>query len=328
MKISITTYFSLIVLAIFAGSCSRDPEQPGYLSSQITLFTQSALAIGQNSAASGVRVSAAFSNDITAKGICWGTNGSPTTLQNKSSGGPGSGFVTLNLTGLTPGTTYYVRGYATTANETIYGDPQQFRTLYYQLATLATMPATNITQTTAVSGGNVTTAGGGAISARGICWSSFSSPTIANSYSVDGSGSGSFISTMNNLNPGTTYYVRAYATNQAGTAYGPLVSFTTTALQRATLTGVAISGISRTSATISGSVTADGGIAITNRGICWSTGTNPTYPASAYTLNGYGTGLISATLSGLVPGTIYYLRAYATNAAGTAYGPLTSFRTL
>ncbi len=81
--------------------------------------------------------------------------------------------------------------------------------------------------TTAVSGGNVTSDGGAAVTARGVCWSTNHNPTTADSKTVDGSGTGAFTSNLNGLIAGTTYYIRAYATNSAGTAYGDEVSFTT-----------------------------------------------------------------------------------------------------
>lgn len=95
------------------------------------------------------------------------------------------------------------------------------------LATLTTFATSQITSTTASSGGNITSDGGIAVTARGICWNTASSPTTSNSKTTDGSGSGSFTSNLTGLSSGTIYYIRAYATNTNGTAYGNEVSFTT-----------------------------------------------------------------------------------------------------
>lgn len=95
-------------------------------------------------------------------------------------------------------------------------------------ATLTTLPVSNISGASATSGGNITNDGGSAITQRGIVWSTTPSPTMANSSTNDGSGAGSFTSSLNGLIANTTYYVRAFATNGAGTAYGNQVSFTTT----------------------------------------------------------------------------------------------------
>ena len=90
-----------------------------------------------------------------------------------------------------------------------------------------TTAATSITRTTATSGGNITYDGGIVITARGVCWSTSPTPTIANSKTTDGVTTGSYISSITGLTAATTYYVRAYATNAVVTAYGPQISFTT-----------------------------------------------------------------------------------------------------
>ena len=96
------------------------------------------------------------------------------------------------------------------------------------LPTLNTTTISSITETLAVSGGNITNNGGATVTSRGVCWSTSSNPTPADNSSVNGSGTGIFTSNLSGLTGGTTYYVRAYAINSAGTSYGNEVSFTTT----------------------------------------------------------------------------------------------------
>jgi uncharacterized protein (TIGR02145 family) len=110
---------------------------------------------------------------------------------------------------------------------TTYGNQVSFTTLSIIPPTVTTTAVTNITQTTATSGGSVTADGGATVTARGVCWSTTSSPTIANSHTTDGSGTGTFVSNLTGLTANTLYYVRAYATNSAGTTYGNEVTFTT-----------------------------------------------------------------------------------------------------
>ena len=86
---------------------------------------------------------------------------------------------------------------------------------------------TNITETTAQSGGQVDSDGGEAVTARGVCWSTSTGPTTADDKTEDGTGTGPFTSTVTGLTNGQTYYLRAYATNSIGTAYGIQLSFTT-----------------------------------------------------------------------------------------------------
>jgi hypothetical protein len=115
----------------------------------------------------------------------------------------------------------------------MFGDPKAYgyplRCLKDEVvATLTTTAVSAITSTTATSGGNVTANGGATVTARGVCWNTSPNPTTANSYTTDGSGTGVFVSNLTSLTPVTLYYVRAYATNNVGTAYGNEVSFTTT----------------------------------------------------------------------------------------------------
>jgi hypothetical protein len=93
------------------------------------------------------------------------------------------------------------------------------------LPTVTTQAVTGITGSSATSGGNVTSDGGETVTARGVCWSTSANPTTADSKTVDGSGTGSFISTMTGIMPGKAYHVRAYATNSAGTGYGSDIPF-------------------------------------------------------------------------------------------------------
>ena len=92
---------------------------------------------------------------------------------------------------------------------------------------LTTTAVIYITQTTATCGGNITSDGGAAVTARGVCWSTNQTPTIADFKTTNSTGAGSFASIITGLTANATYYERAYATNSAGTGYGSVVSFTT-----------------------------------------------------------------------------------------------------
>lgn len=189
------------------------------------------------------------------------------------------------------------------------------------LPVLTTANAGNITLTTAISGGNITADGGADITARGVVWNTSSNPTISlTTKTTDGTGIGSFTSNVINLTLNTTYYVRAYATNSVGTAYGNEVTFTTSAIQLPVLTTSAISNITQNTASSGGNITSDGGGAITSRGVVWSTTQNPTIELSTKTTDGSGNGTFNSNITNLTPNTQYYVRAYATNSAGTGYG--------
>jgi uncharacterized protein (TIGR02145 family) len=193
---------------------------------------------------------------------------------------------------------------------------------------ITTTAASAITQTTATSGGNITSDGGANVTVHGVCWSTTTGPTTAlSTKTTDNTGTGIFTSSITALTAGQVYYVRAYATNSAGTSYGNEVSFTTKASTLPVLTTTAASAITKTTATSGGNVTSDGGAAVTARGVCWSTTTGPTTSLSTKTTDGTGTGVFTSSITALTAGTVYYVRAYATNSAGTSYGNEISFTT-
>ena len=281
------------------------------------IITSAVSAITSNSATSGGSITSDGGSAITARGVCWSTSQNPTIADNKTSNGTGAGSFTSSLTGLTSGATYYIRAYATNSMGTAYGN-QVTTTTTAALPTLTTTALSAITSTTATSGGNIPSDGGAAVTTRGVCWSTSQNPTIANSKTTDGTGSGSFTSSITGLTPGATYYIRAYATNSIGTAYGNQVT-TTTITVLPTLTTTALSAITSTTATSGGNIASDGGAVVTVRGVCWSTSQNPTI-ANSKTTDGTGSGSFTSSITGLTPGATYYIRAYATNSIGTAYG--------
>jgi hypothetical protein len=192
-----------------------------------TIVTTSVSSIAATTASSGGTITSSGGATITARGVCWNTTGSPTTANSKTSDGTGTSTFTSSITGLSAGTTYYVRAYATCSSGTSYGNELSFSTAP-NLATVTTAALSSITMTTATSGGTISGSGIGTITARGLCWSTNTNPTIADSVLVEGTGTGSFTSAMTNLYCcGATYYVKAYATNATGTAYGTQRSFQT-----------------------------------------------------------------------------------------------------
>ena len=187
------------------------------------------------------------------------------------------------------------------------------------LPIITTGEVTGITMTSAVGHGDVSDNGRSAIRRRGICWNTASQPTIVNNHVDAGQGTGQFTATMNNLQQGQTYYVRAYAENCMGIAYGQEITFVASDGLPTVITA-AVTNVTHNSISCGGRVTSDGGYNVTHRGVCWSaTVTEPTLGDSS-TDDGTGMGDFSSDITSLQSGTTYYLRAYATNAHGTAYG--------
>lgn len=191
------------------------------------LTTSSVSLITINSAKSGGTITSEGNATITERGVCWSTNQDPTIEDNKTNEGPGSGSFTSNLFGLLENTIYYVRAYATNSAGTGYGNQITFTSDQITPPIVTTKAINSITRNTAKSGGNISSDGGAQVTAKGVCWSINQLPTILDNKTINGTGTGSFNSNMIGLNEHTTYYVRAYATNSSGTAYGNQMSFTT-----------------------------------------------------------------------------------------------------
>lgn len=199
---------------------------------------------------------------------------------------------------------------------------------FLSLPVVVTTSVSNVTNTTAISGGEVTNDGGTPVTARGVCWSTSPGATISlPTRTVNGTGTGAFSSDLTSLSTGATYYVRAYASNSLGTAYGNEVGFVaTTQPTLAVLTTLGAAGITTSSASCGGEITSEGNVPVTARGICWSTIANPTLADNTLSI-GSGPGIFTASITGLSSSTMYHVRAYATNSVGTAYGNNISFTT-
>ena len=219
-----TSYY-VCAYAIVDATTIYGNEWPFTTVDQPTVTTYDVTNITTTTALGGGMVECADDCNVTERGVCWSTNHNPTTSNAYASSGTGIGSYTCSITGLDEGIIYYVRAYAIVDNETLYGDEVSFTTL--TTPTVTTAQVTNITETTATGGGNVTADGGSPVLERGICWSASHDPSITDNHAANGTGLGAYSLNMTGLTPNTTYYVRAYATNSVGTGYGNEVSFTT-----------------------------------------------------------------------------------------------------
>lgn len=192
------------------------------------LTTAEITEITGNTATSGGNVTGSGGADVTARGICFGLNPSPTVDDSKTINGEDLGEFISPLTELAGNTTYYVRSYAVNSAGAGYGPEVSFTTLI-DLPTVTTAAVTEISKTTATSGGEITADGGAEITAKGLVWSTNTNPTILNNIIDGGIGTDAFVSELTGLEANTTYYVRAFATNSSGTAYGDDVEFKTLA---------------------------------------------------------------------------------------------------
>jgi len=191
---------------------------------------------------------------------------------------------------------------------------------------VTTAEVTEIGPKTALTGGEVTHDGYVDVIVKGVCYGTKKSPDIEGTRTTDGYGEGPFVSILEELTPNTLYYVRAYAINDEGVGYGSQITFTTTQYGVPVLTTANATGITQVSAVSGGNISSDGGLEVTERGVCWSTSRNPT-TSNSRTTNGEGTGPFTSNITGLTGNTTYYIRAYAVNEEGTGYGQEVTFKT-
>ena len=229
---------------------------------------------------------------------------------------------------LVEGKKYYVRAYAIQSGKEMYSvNEVSLVTNTVVLPSVVTSAITNVGKNSATAGGNVTNDGGASVTERGVVYGTSQNPTVADNNVSSGNGKGAYTCNLTNLQEATTYYVRAYAINEKGTAYGEEVSFTTSKeILLPSVTTSTITQVSETTAVAGGNVTSDGGASVTERGVCIATVSNPTTSHSKITAAG-GTGTFTCAITGLQEGTTYFVRAYATNSKGTAYGEQVSFTT-
>jgi uncharacterized protein (TIGR02145 family) len=309
----------------------------GYHDGNVVSFNTNPLALGlvQTTDITGITKTTAVSGGnaisdggegITARGVCWSINTNPTITDSKTIDGSGTGIFVSTLTGLTEYTTYNVRAYVTNAAGTAYGQQKSFTT-DKTAGTIYTGPVSSITQISVDGNGEIQSFYGHTVTARGFGVSTDPNATLFLKSVTCASGLGSFTGTVIDLTPGTNYYIWSWGQSvEDGIVWGNRVAFTTSPVTLGSITTSQPSNITKLSADLGGNALSDGGDAITEKGVCWSTSPNPTInDNSGY--GGTGLGAFTVYITPLQENTHYYVRAYATNSAGTVYGNEVSFTT-
>ncbi len=292
--------------------------------------TQAPTEIGPHQATANGTLLDLGDPDPSQHGFCWNTTGMPDLGDFKKDMGAADDAEPFSalIEGLSPNTTYYIRAYATNTAGTVFGNEVSFTTLTLT-PTVSTEAVSDIDSQSAIGNGTIVDLGVPNPHEHGVCWNTTGDPTLADNITTEGSVgiTGPFESVMPGLTPATTYYARAYATNDAGTVYGESVTFTTDSAPPLVLTDI-ITDIGTHSAIGNGQIMDLGYPAAYQHGFCWNTIGDP----SVLDLKSeegpvHETGSFSTLIDNLVPDTTYYARAYAISASGTYYGEVASFNT-
>jgi uncharacterized protein (TIGR02145 family) len=299
-----------------------------FFTTQISLPTITTSAVTELTATSA-RVGGVISDSggyaVSHRGVYWGTDPNPQLTGTKLEMGSGSGAFSQTLSGLSRAVLYYVTAYATNIKGTAYGNEISFTT-EPELPVVATSAVIEIQAYSARVGGNVSSDGGSAVTERGLYWGASPDPQSTGTQLVLGSGEGIFTDTLENLDAGTTYYVKAYATNGLGTSYGEELDWTTLGEEPAATT-LGYSDLTAGSVTLYGLVSARE----LSTTVEFEYGTTTAYGSTVTATNSPVTeedDSVSADISGLSPETEYHFRVKATNDLGTVYSEDSTFTTV
>ena len=313
---NITYYFRAYVINP-AGTSYGSIQSFTTLTAIPTVTSSSASSITASSVLLGGVIAATGGANATQSGFAYGTDPTLTSSVSTTTLGSQSGAVPFSQTesSLSPNVTYYFRAYATNAAGTGFGVIQTFitSTALPTLMTGATLP---VSTSTATLNATITSTGGSDATQSGFAYSTDPTLTSGVSTSTLGAqtGTASFSQPLIGLTSNTTYYLRPYAVNTSGTGFGTIQPFSTIAIVPPALIVNAASAISMTSATLNGTMTADGGITSSVEGFNY--GITSAYGSVASSTGVFDVGTFSQTITGLTCGTAYQVQSFATNLSG------------
>ena len=318
MKKYLTKTMTAILFAalLFAVGCKKPKE---VVAPKVVMDEQSA-AVSYNKAWLFAEVVDDGGSTVTERGFCYGKAGEMLDGVVLVEGGQ---RFSGELPGLEPMTSYTCKAFAGNEAGRGYSVEFTFTTLVDTIPTVVTYEVRDITYHSAVISGQVLSGGGQAVLERGICYGTEPLPTVGSTCVSAGADVGPFECVLTDLQPDTRYYFRAYAVCTKGVYYGHPFAFGTKLLPMAVST-LGVSEVSGTRAKAAGKVIRDGGLEVTECGFCWGTGHHPTIEG-LHIKAGVGTDEFSSYFSGLEKGQTHYLRAYAINEDGVAYGDEIAF---
>ncbi|MDR3137459.1 MAG: hypothetical protein LBT73_01060 [Tannerellaceae bacterium] len=335
MKQTVHTFLSATVIILILIGCAEEPEVRdeifGAKVPEVVIDSTGSLKATQITVYG--RVVQENGVPVTEIGFQWRPE---TTLPQdytqgdsmKASDG-GKGSFSQVLKPLKSATAYYVRAYARNKVGTQYSEELYFATIQ-GLGSVETLEAEEVRAGSFVTCGRIVHKGEGEIIRRGFYYStaSLTSAVAPKDSLVSDRETDTFTCTLEDLHPATTYYVQAFVTNHIGTSLGN-EKIVTTLDGRSIVSHPQVMTIGYTEATLQGSIIESGEATVTERGFCYSTDhPDPIIEIDDTLRCGDGQGIFKSTLKGLLPDTEYYVRVYAINKYGVAYGATVSIRTL
>lgn len=282
-----------------------------------------------NAAAFSAKILADGGAAVSAKGFCYSKINQNPTLEDLTVADLSDGTeINAQTDHLEEGTTYYVRAYATNKNGTTYSNTASFKTIEYFKPTVSELISVTVNDDNATMQAVILDKGGLEIKECGFCWSSTSSePDISHDKKVTSTpGQTTFQGVLTELAYNTSYYVRAYATNEKGTGYSGFITIRTGSSEKPTMGTLTTENVTQTSIDVTAKIIDDGGSSIEEKGFCYSTSGNPTVEDNPTPVTESGNTL-SKTLTGLQSYTKYYIRAYAWNKNGITYSNMVTVTT-
>ena len=272
---------------------------------------------------------------ITERGFYWSSKtNTPNETNNEGAAVMASDAFNTTMTGLSYGTTYYVRAYAKNSVGIGMSEVTSFDTNTITIPSLSYYTdVTGVSVSNAYLSASIVSENNGKVTRKGFCWStSQSTPTLGNAdgYHDITSSVNTFSYTLSNLSPNTTYYVCAYADNQAGINYNQVAVFTTYAINKPSVDYVELISSTYTSAKVKARITDKGNLTITEAGFYWSeTNAAPNGSASdgKAVFKNPTNDLLETEIKDLKQNTMYYVRAFATNSEGTTMSSVSTFTT-
>ncbi len=326
--------FYLFIILIGFSSCTKLEEPIPGISNKVEISTISPVTrIGSDSAFAGGSITKDGGENISERGVVWSTNSNPTTSsKDRRKAGSGLGSFLIEIDTLLPNTDYFVKAYAINYYGTVYGQQVSFKTIKGIPRFIGTNLVSKEAYRATVSA-FISLDGGEPVTSRGFCYSKNPNPTLLNS-SVLTSGNGilSYEGALTNLLPNTKYFVRPFASNKLGTAYGKQIEFTTD-IGPVIIDQFSFGNVTATSVRLNANILSAEGGTVRRRGFVISKTSEPfLYNAPIVIEGGANIGPYSVDYQGLEMNTIYYVKAFGINEsslnAGVTHTPQLVFTTL